>query len=394
MASARCWMMLSVMVAIQAMATAQTLQPPRTTTHDSDEVDEGSLNQSEILKTRSRGENESDDESNSNSRSGRQLSRFGQNPYDQQFGLSRFGSTNLLGTRNQFGSSSILGSSSLNGLNTPEIFNDYQTRNSFGEPEFGTRLQTSPGSNPFSGVNSNQLRNTQLLGNRLGANNLQRNNFGADSLSNGLLSNQQQRNRQFSSNYQLGNHLLRKSQLVNTLRNQYAASQRFGNQILTPEGVARTVVHDSQNDGFGQYSYQFKTDNGIVQEQTGQLVGPGALAVTGSYSYTSPEGELVTVRYVADENGFQVESPNIPPIPEHARLQLLAAQQARNRGLIDSNGNPTGLRSNFPGNILGTAGLGLNRNIGLGSRSGLLNPGYRTNGLQNFNTLNNGFRSG
>lgn len=35
----------------------------------------------------------------------------------------------------------------------------------------------------------------------------------------------------------------------------------------------------------------------------------------GSYSYTSPEGQLITVHYIADENGFQVSGDHLPTPP-------------------------------------------------------------------------------
>lgn len=41
--------------------------------------------------------------------------------------------------------------------------------------------------------------------------------------------------------------------------------------------------------------------------------------VHGSYSYISPEGQHITVNYVADENGFQAAGdhlPTPPPVPK------------------------------------------------------------------------------
>ena len=38
-----------------------------------------------------------------------------------------------------------------------------------------------------------------------------------------------------------------------------------------------------------------------------------------SYQYYAPEGELISLKYLADENGFQPEGdhlPTPPPIPE------------------------------------------------------------------------------
>lgn len=43
-----------------------------------------------------------------------------------------------------------------------------------------------------------------------------------------------------------------------------------------------------------------------------------------SYSYYSPEGELISVTYTADENGFQPQGdhlPTPPPIPEGTHIK-------------------------------------------------------------------------
>ncbi|WP_439952957.1 chitin-binding domain-containing protein [Acinetobacter pittii] len=50
----------------------------------------------------------------------------------------------------------------------------------------------------------------------------------------------------------------------------------------------------------------------ISPEETAQVV-------QGSYSFTLPDGSVVTRTYVADENGFHAEGADIPtppPIPE------------------------------------------------------------------------------
>ncbi|XP_062551912.1 endocuticle structural glycoprotein SgAbd-2-like [Armigeres subalbatus] len=87
----------------------------------------------------------------------------------------------------------------------------------------------------------------------------------------------------------------------------------------------------------GSYSYGYTTGDGQQQQAQGYLKNPGlkdleAQAVQGSYSYTSPEGQLITVTYIADENGFRAEGahlPTPPPIPEAIQksLALIAATQ-------------------------------------------------------------------
>ncbi|EDS33303.1 pupal cuticle protein 78E [Culex quinquefasciatus] len=87
----------------------------------------------------------------------------------------------------------------------------------------------------------------------------------------------------------------------------------------------------------GSYSYGYTTGDGQHQQASGYLKNPGlkdleAQSVQGSYSYTSPEGQLITVTYIADENGFRAEGahlPTPPPIPEAIQksLALIAATQ-------------------------------------------------------------------
>ena len=62
-----------------------------------------------------------------------------------------------------------------------------------------------------------------------------------------------------------------------------------------------------------------------------KLVGeePGSVS-KGSYSYTAPDGTLITVTWIADENGFQATGdhlPTPPPTPEHV-VKLLADLKA------------------------------------------------------------------
>ena len=67
---------------------------------------------------------------------------------------------------------------------------------------------------------------------------------------------------------------------------------------------------------------RYETANGIAAQEQGGLKQQGSaepsIAAQGSFSYTSPEGQPISVSYVADENGFQPQGahlPTPPPIP-------------------------------------------------------------------------------
>lgn len=54
-------------------------------------------------------------------------------------------------------------------------------------------------------------------------------------------------------------------------------------------------------------NFSFKTSNGITRDEEGNELDkedPGG-KVTGSYSYTAPDGKIVTVTFVSDANGFR-----------------------------------------------------------------------------------------
>ncbi|XP_041449387.1 pupal cuticle protein 20 [Drosophila obscura] len=85
----------------------------------------------------------------------------------------------------------------------------------------------------------------------------------------------------------------------------------------------------------GSYKYEYETGNGIMAEEMGYLKNAGvegeeAQVAEGSFSYTSPEGDAISLTYIADENGFQPMGdhlPTPPPIPIEIQeaLDLLAA---------------------------------------------------------------------
>ncbi|XP_018571567.1 endocuticle structural glycoprotein SgAbd-2-like [Anoplophora glabripennis] len=75
----------------------------------------------------------------------------------------------------------------------------------------------------------------------------------------------------------------------------------------------------------GTHNYLYETSNGIYEDQQGYPKGPEIQAVQGQFQYVSPEGELIYLRYVSDENGFQPQGshlPTAPPVPPAIQRSL------------------------------------------------------------------------
>merc|ERR1712127_253027 len=82
----------------------------------------------------------------------------------------------------------------------------------------------------------------------------------------------------------------------------------------------------------GSYSFAFESEDGVKveesgsQKQIGETPEESGTVSKGSYSFTAPDGVVLTVNWVADENGFQATGdhlPTPPPMPDHV-VKLLA----------------------------------------------------------------------
>ncbi|CAK1553607.1 unnamed protein product [Leptosia nina] len=98
-----------------------------------------------------------------------------------------------------------------------------------------------------------------------------------------------------------------------------AAPQKPADQVI----AILKQEFDQQADG--SYVYSYETENGIKADETGTLKkasGPDSndvIVAQGAFSYTAPDGTVINLNYVADdENGFRPEGahlPTPPPIP-------------------------------------------------------------------------------
>merc|ERR1712042_290857 len=89
------------------------------------------------------------------------------------------------------------------------------------------------------------------------------------------------------------------------------------------------------------FRHEFEADNGLSQSMVGSADANGASVISGTYSFPLPDGSIATFDWVADANGFRVESPLLPvaplpehPIPAHAQEQIDYANAQQAAGLV------------------------------------------------------------
>ncbi|XP_023179465.2 cuticular protein 47Eg [Drosophila hydei] len=80
------------------------------------------------------------------------------------------------------------------------------------------------------------------------------------------------------------------------------------------------VLKDIRDADTVSYNTQISLSNSIDSKQSGKLNGDEWI-VEGDSAFTSPEGEKVAIKYIANANGYQVLDaqpplPTPPPIPE------------------------------------------------------------------------------
>ncbi|KAJ8932921.1 hypothetical protein NQ314_014346 [Rhamnusium bicolor] len=118
-----------------------------------------------------------------------------------------------------------------------------------------------------------------------------------------------------------------------TGRSQYSGSAgQYSAPSVNQVPILR--LDNNPNAGDGSYNYAYETADGIAAQEEGSLRNDAQLA-QGSFTYTSPEGEQISVQYTADENGFQPQGahlPTPPPIPEAILKSIELNRAALARG--------------------------------------------------------------
>merc|ERR1712121_251330 len=101
------------------------------------------------------------------------------------------------------------------------------------------------------------------------------------------------------------------------------------------------ILKDERSSGQdGAYTFQFETENGIVHTETGNPGSSGGATASGTYSYVLDDGSVQSVEYLADENGFRVQSPLVPiaptfphPLPDHVLNNIRLAEELKAQGV-------------------------------------------------------------
>ncbi|XP_063626335.1 pupal cuticle protein 36a-like isoform X2 [Cydia splendana] len=149
------------------------------------------------------------------------------------------------------------------------------------------------------------------------------------------------------------------------------------------EKNAAILRQDSQNDG-ETYSYAYETENGIYAEESG--VATNGVEAQGSYSYTGDDGQVYTVRYTADQNGFVPVGdhlPTPPPVPEEILKALEQNSRDEAAGIYDDGSYSEGKYGDGNNQYNGNFNNGNNFN---GNNGNNFNNGNSFNG--NYNTVN------
>jgi len=146
----------------------------------------------------------------------------------------------------------------------------------------------------------------------------------------------------------------------------YASNSLVNLESTTPIPI---VSQSGVNNADGSFNFSYESGNGIKQQstgflkkisvpllradgtQTGEQQETDILVHTGSYSYTAPDGTVITLNYVSDENGFQPVGdhlPTPPPIPDHVLAIIHQTQQQDNQNqLVQPQVQPAIQSNNF-----------------------------------------------
>ncbi|CAG9127496.1 unnamed protein product [Plutella xylostella] len=121
-------------------------------------------------------------------------------------------------------------------------------------------------------------------------------------------------------------------------RNPVAPAYYPQYQARARAGLDRSaqILRSSSDVSERGFQYAFETENGIQAQESG--VEANGIQAQGGYSYVGDDGQVYSVTYTADGNGFQAQGahlPTPPPIPEAIARSLLQNAQDEANGIFD-----------------------------------------------------------
>ncbi|KOB64641.1 putative cuticle protein [Operophtera brumata] len=117
--------------------------------------------------------------------------------------------------------------------------------------------------------------------------------------------------------------------------NNFGVEARPERAQATLERNAAILRQDNSNDG-ETFSYAYETENGIYAEESGVVTN--GVEAQGGYSYTGDDGQVYSIRYTADQNGFVPQGDHIPtppPVPEEILKALEQNARDEAAGIYD-----------------------------------------------------------
>ncbi|XP_050301455.1 pupal cuticle protein 20-like [Anthonomus grandis grandis] len=120
----------------------------------------------------------------------------------------------------------------------------------------------------------------------------------------------------------------------------YAFPERYergfaNSEYYQPNPISQIpILHmENKNNGDGAYQFAYETGNKIAQQESGD-----GQKAKGSYAYVAPDGQQVSMSYVADATGFHPHGshmPVAPPMPELIKRAVEQNLADEARGIID-----------------------------------------------------------
>ncbi|CAG9770929.1 unnamed protein product [Ceutorhynchus assimilis] len=120
-------------------------------------------------------------------------------------------------------------------------------------------------------------------------------------------------------------------------------------QQQNPASQIPILRMEVNNDGEGAYQFAYETGNKIAQQEAGD-----GSKTHGSYAYVAPDGQQISMSYVADDTGFHPQGahmPVAPPMPDVIKRAVEQNLADEARGIFDD-GQYRENQDNLPAPVL------------------------------------------